>query len=794
VASDSTGVYIVDYGNNRVLYYPGTGTTATRVYGQGGSFTSIFIPLSIDSLYLPKGIFVDSTGVYIADTGNNRVLFYPGTSTTATRVYGQGGSFTTNISNKGGVSANSLYDPQGVASDSTGVYILDTYNHRVLFYPGVTTTATRVYGQLGSLTTNTSNKGGISADSLSYPQGLAVNNSGVYIADTENERVLHYAGISTTATRVYGQGGSFTTNTSNKGGISADSLYYPRGVASDSTGVYIVDYGNNRVLYYAGASTTANRVYGQNGSFTTNASNNTTPGANTLKYPKGLALADNGLYVADTGNSRVLHYIGTSTIATTVYGQPDFTSNNYNIDGISATSLSRPSAIASDGVGLYVADNIDNRVLYYSDKDAPPPPPTATGTVKLLPNPVRMASTLSGDGLNSPKLTANGATPSASVAASTVEFTIGGKNNIPANATGIFGVLTNVGCSGGANFRFFVGNTVPNAANLNVPGANSALNLSTNFIAPLSGGKVKLGLGSGANVTCGYVLDVSGYIVAPDATADKVSLLPNTVRVASTLAGDGLNSPKLTTSNATPSAGVSSSTVEFSIGGKNAIPTDAKGIIGVLTNVGCNGGANFRFFTGTTVPNAANLNVPGALSSLNLSTGFIAALDNGKIKLGLGSGANVTCGYVLDVVGYINAPTMGGNDLSLLPATVRVNSTLAPQNNPALTSVGAIPANPISTSSLEITGANANGIPANAKGLMGVLTNVGCSGGGNFRFWTGATPPNAANLNIPGAFAALNLSTGFTTGLDANGKIKLGLASGATVKCGFVVDVVGFLN
>ena len=40
---------------------------------------------------------------------NSRVLFYPSGSTTATRVYGQGGSFTTGTANKGGISANSLY-------------------------------------------------------------------------------------------------------------------------------------------------------------------------------------------------------------------------------------------------------------------------------------------------------------------------------------------------------------------------------------------------------------------------------------------------------------------------------------------------------------------------------------------------------------------------------------------------------------------------------------------------------------------------------------------------------------
>jgi hypothetical protein len=64
------------------------------------------------------------------------VLFYPAGSTTATRVYGQGGDFTTNTINKGGISADSLSFPRGLALDSGGnLYVGDAGNHRVLFYP-----------------------------------------------------------------------------------------------------------------------------------------------------------------------------------------------------------------------------------------------------------------------------------------------------------------------------------------------------------------------------------------------------------------------------------------------------------------------------------------------------------------------------------------------------------------------------------------------------------------------------------------------------------------------------------
>src|SRR5271168_4156556 len=85
---------------------------------------------------------------------------------TAGVVYGQGGSFTSGKGNKGGVSANSLYGPNGIALDSGGnLYVADSYNSRVLFYPAGSTTATRVYGQGGSFTTGGSNEGGVSAKS-----------------------------------------------------------------------------------------------------------------------------------------------------------------------------------------------------------------------------------------------------------------------------------------------------------------------------------------------------------------------------------------------------------------------------------------------------------------------------------------------------------------------------------------------------------------------------------------------------------------------------------------------------
>jgi len=297
-------------------------------------------------------------------------------STTADVVYGQLGSFTTNNYGAGGINANSLAGPQAVALDSSGnLYVADTYDNRVLFYPAGSTTATRVYGQLGSFTTNNYGAGGINANSLNLPVGLAVDSSGnLYVADNQNNRVLFYPSGSTTATRVYGQLGSFTSNTENAGGISANSFWYPEGIALDSSGnLYVADYYNNRVLFYPSGSTTATQVYGQFGSFTTGTVNNGGISSNSLEGPIGIALDSSGnLYVIDQINSRALFYPSGSTTATQVYGQlGSFTTNAPNKGGISANSLYYPWGVALDSSGnLYVADHANNRVLLY--------PPTYT--------------------------------------------------------------------------------------------------------------------------------------------------------------------------------------------------------------------------------------------------------------------------------------------------------------------------------------------------------------------------------------------------------------------------------
>ncbi|HRG47684.1 MAG TPA: NHL repeat-containing protein [Leptospiraceae bacterium] len=346
-----------------VIKRDATGTTAFRVYGQP-DFVTNSTGISATKMSAPIGIDQDASGLYVADSANNRVLFFPTGSTTATRVYGQNGSFSTGTANNGGISANSLNTPIGIAVDSTGLYVADSLNNRVLYFAGTSTTATRVYGQAGSFTANTNNNGGLSANSISMPYGLAVDSTGVYVADTNNQRVLWYAGTSTTATRVYGQSGSFTANASS---TTTTGLWGPNSIALDSAGVYICEgLNNHRALFFSGTSTTATRVYGQGGVFTANTANNGGISANSVSNPNAIAVDSTGVYIGDYANNRVLFFANASTTATRVYGQAgSFATVTANNGGISASSISGPRGVKTFTDGVYIVDTVNNRVLVY---------------------------------------------------------------------------------------------------------------------------------------------------------------------------------------------------------------------------------------------------------------------------------------------------------------------------------------------------------------------------------------------------------------------------------------------
>lgn len=303
VVVDADGrVYVADSGNKRILRYDPPITSnqaAIQVFGQGGDFTKNDQANSMNAnafnMGNPDGIGVDADGnIYLADRFLHRVFVYldpVGTDTQADIVIGQIDFTHVERNQNDGAPTpgqNTLNNPIAVTVDADGnVYVADEGNSRVLrFEPPLSDNmnASRVYGQ-ANFTGGNANDPSISATSMNGPVGVAVDpvSGNLYVADAINDRVLEFEDPATdsTADRVFGQDGDFTTDVNNKGGVSADSLFDVAGVALDAEGnLFAGDRLNNRVLRYNIAVNNGNNNGNQNNNDNGNSNSNSNDNAN----------------------------------------------------------------------------------------------------------------------------------------------------------------------------------------------------------------------------------------------------------------------------------------------------------------------------------------------------------------------------------------------------------------------------------------------------------------------------------------------------------------------------------
>jgi len=177
---------------------------------------------------------------------------------TADVVLGQPDFTTTNIN----LTQGGLRSPTGVASDGRFIAAADTDNNRVLIWSRIPTSngvpADVVLGQ-ADFTHNSIPAGGIpTAKSMRGPQGVWIQNGKLFVADTQNHRVLIFNSIPTSngasADLVLGQK-TLTTFvepdlTKNSNDATSNNMSSPVSVTSDGVRLYVTDLGHNRVLIW----------------------------------------------------------------------------------------------------------------------------------------------------------------------------------------------------------------------------------------------------------------------------------------------------------------------------------------------------------------------------------------------------------------------------------------------------------------------------------------------------------------------------------------------------------------
>lgn len=357
------------------------------------------------TFFHPRGISVARNGLAVADTDNHRVLVWPGNPDSLTSppvvpasiVLGQPltptgvGMPTSRIPDaRPSIDGFTLNAPTDVKGTGNKLVIADSQHNRVLIWtlePGKPTQVNdvRVLGQ--------SDVGSVLADDtthvpsgscmertkarMSSPMRVAVSPDGgtLYVSDRGNHRILIWDGWPATddvnPSRVWGQkdlcsGGANRVTGTYKDPFDGNELSGPVGVLPTANEVFVADTGNHRVLVFAPTTPTgeyAHTVIGQ----LSLAQRSSAADQDGLNVPLDMAVAGNRLFVADSMNNRVLGFPmplpKTGAQADMLLGDADFL--NIGLERSGAYTMANPRSLLGLDDRLLVADSLNHRVLTF---------------------------------------------------------------------------------------------------------------------------------------------------------------------------------------------------------------------------------------------------------------------------------------------------------------------------------------------------------------------------------------------------------------------------------------------
>ncbi|CAF1342194.1 unnamed protein product [Adineta ricciae] len=274
-------IYIADYGNHRIQKYElgnlSGVTVAGETNGLGGSLSN--------QLKNPSCIFIDSSnGIYVSDSGNNRVQYWSNGALTGFTMAGSSTGLSGNTN-------NTFNDPVGLARDDTTgtLYIADFGNNRVMSY---------LFNALSGTFAAGSSTFGIGVTQLWKPAGLYFDilSNSLVIANHNAQNIVRWILGKSSWTLVAG-------DANGASGTNATLFKNPQQMTFDPMGnMYVVDKSNHRVQLFISGSKEGITIAG--------VTNSAGSSATLLDTPYGIALDNQlNLYIADTYNHRIQKFL-----------------------------------------------------------------------------------------------------------------------------------------------------------------------------------------------------------------------------------------------------------------------------------------------------------------------------------------------------------------------------------------------------------------------------------------------------------------------------------------------------
>ena len=340
----------------------GTGGTAAAVTYTAPTYVRTIGVPGHSAMY-PSGLDVDASGnVVVADTGNDRISFFPAGSTTPSWSVGVRG-------NAVGASPTGFQNPRDVAVDATRVFVADTDDNAVqvlsksdgsflakIAFPFITPIGISV-GTDGSghelILVSNGGSGNIEIfdSALNHVRTIApiTTNSGTRDAATDSNGNIYAADYRGNQIVKYSPTGTVLATWGGSGAATCQQVPKPYGVdVDDSNHVYVASSNLEQVKEFQ-PNGTCIATFGTKGS-----------GATQLLQLRRVAVgpgANPVVYAADLWGLKILTYnqdgsLGSLELGTGVYP--------------AAGGLNEPAGVAVSGSYVYVTDTINQRIQRFN--------------------------------------------------------------------------------------------------------------------------------------------------------------------------------------------------------------------------------------------------------------------------------------------------------------------------------------------------------------------------------------------------------------------------------------------
>lgn len=338
---------------------------------------------------LPQGIATDGSNLYVADRNNNtirKIVIATGEASTLA-----GSSAVPGDALDGAGTTARFWEPTGITTDGTNLYVTDTINHtvrKVVIADGAVTTLAGVVGVSGVADTV-----GAAPATFHYPTGITTDNVNLYVTDSSSNTIRKIVIASGEVTTI---AGSSAAAAGALDGTGAEALFnHPEGITTDGTHLYVADSFNNtirKVEIASGVVPTAYRVVTLAGSSAAPAGTMDSSAVSSVDdtsklvidgktarfwQPTGITTDGTYLYVSDTVNNSIRKIRltdGATTLAsgtaltlaagatTTLAASGAGTPGTLDSADPALAKFNHPHGITTDGIGVYVVDSLNNTI------------------------------------------------------------------------------------------------------------------------------------------------------------------------------------------------------------------------------------------------------------------------------------------------------------------------------------------------------------------------------------------------------------------------------------------------